>query len=483
MNKEKLNESLYERLVNYGNKDYYPFHMPGHKRNTDIISMVNPYKIDITEIDDFDNLHNANDVIGVLMKRISIMYESKSSYILVNGSTCGILAAISAVLNSGDEIAIGRNCHKSVYNAVYINKLSCNYIVPKVNSMGMFNDISLDDIKRSFEEKPDIKAVVITSPTYEGIVSDIEEISEYVHKKGAVLIVDEAHGAHLKFNSYFPNSAVDMGADIVIESIHKTLPAFTQTSLLHICSDRVDVKRVEKFLSIYESSSPSYILMSSVEKCIDIVQKCGKDLFERYIGRLKKIYGLCENMECISVFKPRDVYAFDQGKINIISNIKEYTGKDLYDELLYKYHLQMEMASERYVIAMTSICDTDEGIDRLIFALKEIDSRLKGSYKSVGKREKVSALLESEAYTIPKKVYEAYETDMLKAYEASLDESVGKISGAYVYLYPPGCPLLVPGEIITECMIENIRRYMSEGLNVTGINNKKIIVVNNDEIK
>ena len=246
-----LSDSLYKRLVKYSDSDYYPFHMPGHKRNTDIIDMISPYKIDITEIENFDNLHNANDVIKSLMNRIAKMYGSKRSYILVNGSTCGIMAAISSVVKMGDEIALARNCHKSVYNAVYINKLKCNYIVPKVNEYGIFGQIEIEDVEEIFNRNPKVKVVVITSPTYEGIVSDIEGIAKYVHKKGGILIVDEAHGAHFKFDNYFPNSAVESGADIVIESIHKTLPAMTQTSILHICSENIDEKKVERFLSIY----------------------------------------------------------------------------------------------------------------------------------------------------------------------------------------------------------------------------------------
>lgn len=476
-----LDGSLYKRLVEYSNSDYYPFHMPGHKRNTDIINMINPYKIDITEIENFDNLHNANDVILSLMNRISKMYGSKKSYILVNGSTGGIMAAISSVVKMGDEIAIARNCHKSVYNAVYINKLKCNYIVPRVNEYGIFGHIDIEAVKEIFNRNPKIKVVVITSPTYEGIVSDIENIAKYVHKMGAILIVDEAHGAHFKFDNYFPGSAVELGADIVIESIHKTLPAMTQTSILHICSENIDEKRVERFLSIYESSSPSYVLMASVEKCMDIIDNGGKKIFNEYVNRLEKIYSQCSNLKCLSIFKPEKVFDFDRGKINIISMYKEYTGVDLYNELLNKYHLQMEMASEKYVIAMTSICDTDEGIDRLINALKEIDLRLQGveSIKTHCFEENST----TESITIPKKLLEAYEADFGDNEEILFTDSAGRISGSYVYLYPPGCPILVPGELITRELIMKVNKYMEEGLNVTGLRDDKIVMVNNTEIK
>lgn len=476
-----FSDSLYKRLVKYSDSDYYPFHMPGHKRNTDIINMISPYKIDITEIENFDNLHNANDVIKSLMNRIAKMYGSKRSYILVNGSTCGIMAAISSVVKMGDEIALARNCHKSVYNAVYINKLKCNYIVPKVNEYGIFGQIEIEDVEEIFNRNPKVKVVVITSPTYEGIVSDIEGIAKYVHKKGGILIVDEAHGAHFKFDNYFPTSAVELGADIVIESIHKTLPAMTQTSILHICSENIDEKKVERFLSIYESSSPSYVLMASVEKCMDIIDNGGKKLFNEYVNRLEKIYSQCSKLKCLSIFKPEQAFDFDRGKINIVSRRKGYTGTDLYNELLNKYHLQMEMASEKYVIAMTSICDTDDGIDRLVNALKEIDLRLQDTEDV--KTQCIESNRITESIIIPEKLLEAYEMDFRDNEEILFTDSENRISGTYVYLYPPGCPILVPGELITKELIAKVNKYMEEGLNVTGLRDNKIVVVNNTEIK
>lgn len=476
-------QALYDRLLGYAKENYYPFHMPGHKRNTDILSMINPYAIDITEIEGFDNLHSPNDVILNLMNKISLIYKSSSSYILVNGSTCGILAAVSATTLEGDKIAIARNCHKSVYNAVFLRNLKCHYIMPAKNNYGIFEDINAEAVEELLQKNPGIKAVVITSPTYEGIVSDIKSISEIVHKYNATLIVDEAHGAHFIFDDYFPKSAIELGADIVIQSLHKTLPAMTQTAILHIAGNRVDKHRVEKYIGIYESSSPSYILMSSVGKCMDILEKQGKKLFKGYIQRLEKIYDKCSNMNWLFVFMPENVFDFDKGKINIISRDKGYTGVDLYNELLNKYHLQMEMASCQYVIAMTSICDTDEGIDRLIDALKDIDSRLTEEKGSNCNKNDIGYIEENRNIVIPKKILESYETDMEEKEEVLFDHSEGRISGEFIYLYPPGCPILVPGELITKELIENVNNYIKEGLNITGLNKNKIIVVNNKKIK
>ena len=204
-------------------------------------------------------------------------------------------------------------------------------------------------------------------------------------------------------------------------------------------------------------------------------------MFNEYVNRLEKIYSQCSKLKCLSIFKPEQAFDFDRGKINIVSRCKGYTGMDLYNELLNKYHLQMEMASEKYVIAMTSICDTDDGIDRLINALKEIDLRLQDTEDA--KTQCIESNRITESIIIPEKLLEAYEMDFRDNEEILFTDSENRISGTYVYLYPPGCPILVPGELITKELIAKVNKYMEEGLNVTGLRDNKIVVVNNTEIK
>lgn len=487
-------EKIYDRLVEYSSTDYYPFHMPGHKRNSNIISMVNPYSIDITEIDGFDNLHQPEDIILALMNRISGIYGSEKSYLLINGTTSGILAAISASIEEGDEILIGRNCHKSVYNAVYLNRLCCHYIIPEINEQGIFQEYDVKEIERILQGNRKIKAVVITSPTYEGIVSDIEKISEIVHKYNAVLIVDEAHGAHFKFNDYFPQSGIELGADIVLESIHKTLPAMTQTSVMHIASDRVNLNRIERYLSIYQSTSPSYVLISSIERCFDIIEEQGKELFDKYVDELEFFYSNTRELDNLEIFSPKDCFNFDKGKIVIISKSDKLSGRDLYKILLEKYKLQPEMAAEYYVIAMTSICDTKEGFERLLNAIIEIDNDISnGKYGKVTANTKSNIKYFGNTITntdeiridkitknngfLPPKRFEAYKTRNMNFETVELYNSTDRISGTYIYLYPPGCPILVPGEVIIQEIAEKIENYLSKGLNVSGLIGGKVQVI------
>ncbi len=229
---------LLERLSTYAASDVYPFHMPGHKRQVKmgITSVPNPFSVDITEIDGFDNLHHAEDILKESMNSAAAVYESDRSWYLVNGSTCGILAAIAAAVKPGEKILMARNSHKSAYHAVILNQLEPVYLYPEeVPEFQIPGGIEPEQ-ERALLEHPEIRAVFVTSPTYEGIVSDIQGIAATAHRHGAALIVDEAHGAHLPFGdgNYFPDGALQEGADLVIQSLHKTLPSLTQTAILHL---------------------------------------------------------------------------------------------------------------------------------------------------------------------------------------------------------------------------------------------------------
>ena len=236
--------TLLEKLTAYGASDYYGFHMPGHKRKLDMLGGVTPCQIDITEIDGLDDLHHAEGILREAQERAAETYHADETHFLVNGSTVGILSAILGVTRRGDEILVARNCHKSVYHALEMQGLHPVYVYPDFDPDTQLNtEISADDIRRALETHPNIRAAVIVSPTYDGIVSDVESIAEAVHVHDIPLIVDEAHGAHFGFHPCFPENANQKGADIVIHSLHKTLPSLTQTALLHINGERVDRRR------------------------------------------------------------------------------------------------------------------------------------------------------------------------------------------------------------------------------------------------
>ena len=242
-------ERLYKKLERYGQSDFYPFHMPGHKRNLASSAGKFPFERDITEISGFDNLHHAEGILKEAQENAAQLYGTRRCFFSVNGSTAALLSAISACVSKGGSILVARNCHKAVYHALYLRELQPVYIYPHEDSrLGINGGISPSRVERYLEEHPEVEAVLITSPTYDGIVSNVEKIAEIAHRHEVPLIVDEAHGAHFRFSEYFPVSAADLGADIVIQSFHKTLPSMTQTAVLHVCSDRVDVEKVKQFM-------------------------------------------------------------------------------------------------------------------------------------------------------------------------------------------------------------------------------------------
>ena len=259
-----MEERLYKKLESYGRSDFYPFHMPGHKRNPLAVDGDFPVERDITEINGFDNLHHAEDLLKRAQEDVARLYGVPESFYSINGSSGAILAAVSAAVGKGGQILIARNCHKAVYHAIYLRDLGATYIYPHEDpKLGINGGISPSRVEMYLAENPEIEAVLITSPTYDGIVSDVARIAEVVHNHGIPLIVDEAHGAHFHFSDYFPVSAAELGADVVINSLHKTLPSLTQTAILHINGKLANRRRIKKYLDMLQSSSPSYIFIRS----------------------------------------------------------------------------------------------------------------------------------------------------------------------------------------------------------------------------
>lgn len=467
---------LDQKLIHYAKTDIYPFHMPGHKRFC--MDEWNPYKMDITEIDGFDNLHAPREILLEVQKKAAQIYGSKTCFYLVNGSTCGILAAISASVKKHGKILVARNCHKAVYNGILLRELEAIYVYPEVTEMGIQGQVTVKSIKEALLENPEIEAVLITSPTYDGIVSDIRGIAEVVHEYGIPLIVDGAHGAHLGFAEGFPENPICQNADIVIESVHKTLPAFTQTALLHVCSERVSEEKLKKYLGIFETSSPSYVLMAGIDRCMEYMEKDGKDALIRLRKNLDKFYQETSGLSNIKIMKRSDLkseeaYDFDESKILIFSCKKNVSGKDLHQILLEKYHLQMEMVSGQYVLALCSLMDTEEGFLRLARALKEIDK----SELLVGKEN--AAWEKNSVYKKQTQIYPIYEIEDMEKEQADFEKAEGEIAGEYIYLYPPGIPILVPGEKITKEVLQDIKACEKAGLTVEGLPGKnRICIVN-----
>lgn len=361
---------------------------------------------------------------------------------------------------------MARNSHKAAYHAAYLRELQVTYLYPVFTEFGIQGGILPEQVEAALEADESIEAVFLTSPTYDGIVSDIEKIAEIAHQHGIPLIVDEAHGAHLGFHPYFPKSAITLGADVVIQSLHKTLPAPTQTAILHWKSSYIKKERLEWFLNIYETSSPSYLFLASMDECVRLLTE--EKYFDAYEKHLKDFYEKASHFSNVEVMgevdlKETEGFAKDPSKLVLRATKAGLSGEELYQLLREKYHLQLEMCQGDYALAMTSIYDSEEGFDRLYAALEEIDK------KEAAARRTITPQFLTEAYakrTVRISIAEALDA---KTAEIGLKESVGKTAGAFVYLYPPGIPMLVPGEEISKEAVAVIKTCRENAFHIHGV--------------
>ncbi len=485
------NRGLLEQLQAYSESDFYPYHMPGHKRKQMGRVPEGILGLDITEIDGFDNLHQAQGLLRELQERASALYRAKESFYLINGSTGGILSAVSAVLPEGGHLLMARNCHKSAYHAVYLRRLNVTYLYPgRAPGFDFCEAVTAGQVERALAEKPDIGAVLIVSPTYEGRIADIGAIAQVVHKRGIPLIVDEAHGAHLGFAEGFAPGSCTQGADLIIHSVHKTLPAMTQTALLHVNGSLVDRERLRRFLHIYQSSSPSYLLMASIGDALEIVAKQGRERFAAFLELYREMLGhlqLCRRLRFVPWEDARQGRQ-DIGKLVIATDRAGVSGQWLYDVLREKYHLQCEMSAETYCLAMFTIADGREAYERMEQALLELDGeldeRLAGvpvgkcvgepAGKCVGElvgqpgfpaggtpdgtmlsRPNVAHPL-AQAWDMPWKM-------------VKLSDAINCPVADFINLYPPGIPLIVPGEILSEELCHMLLDCCAQHLKLQGI--------------
>lgn len=458
---------LYDKLKKYSKSGVYPFHMPGHKRNPMLCDGTMPYEIDLTEIDGFDNLHNAEGCILEVQNLAERLYNVKKAFLLVNGATGGILSAVRAMTNRGDKVLVARNSHKSVYNALEICGLEPEYIVPAVDDeFGINCSITPLQVEKAIVENPNTKLLIITSPTYEGAVSDIKEISRIAHLHNVSVLVDEAHGAHFPFSDSFPVEAIQCGADVAVASLHKTLPSLTQTALL-LTSNEELINPLAENLAIFETSSPSYVFMSSIEKCLDFCKNT--KTFDEYIKRLNSFNEKCKNLKKIKVLcygndevKNHRFFDFDISKITVSVRGLDINGTQLAEILRNDFKIEPEMVCSNYVLLISTVCDTDEGFARLINALQIIDSKC--SVKELNACR--------YSITIPKIAVKPCECSGKDGEFCLLEHSIDKISLEYVWAYPPGIPIIAKGEIITQDIANIIIAQIASGINVCSTKGK-----------
>lgn len=462
-----MNTPIIDSLRKIVDDNIISFHMPGHKKGAiykmlgygDIVE--NLYKIDTTEIPGTDNLHSPEECIKESLKRASEVFKSDKTFYLVNGSTCGIEAVIMASVNPKEKIILNRDCHQSAINSCIIGDIDPIYVNPSINKdSNTLSGVSFNDVKRVIDSNLDAKAVFLTYPTYFGDVFDLKSICSYAHEKGMTVIIDEAHGAHLGLSEKLPETALSQGADIVIQSTHKTLPSFTQSSMIHIKGNRIDINKLTNMLRITESSSPSYLLMASLDIAVDIYEKNGFDLMDKLLNNIDEFKSELYKLKNIKVDESKDY-------TKIFLNTKKLgtTGHELESILRKKYNIQVELSNYYGVLLIATIGNTKDEFLKLKDVLFEIDK----IYKKENYLKNVSYPIK-----LPKKILSPREAFYMDKKNVKIENSIGKISGEYIIPYPPGVSLVSPGEEITREVIDYIIECKSKGMNVNGVKDSEL---------
>lgn len=453
--KKERNTKIEEFVLEHAAGKPVSFHMPGHKGSgfykrfghEDFLDHFFDY--DITEIEGADNLFQREGIIKAVSEKYARLYGAKQSFLLINGTSCGLISAILATVPKGKKIIMARNSHKSVFNALNLAGIEPIYAYPElIEDWKISGPITPLEIEEKLIQNTDAEAVILPSPNYYGICSDIEAISEIVHKFGKILIVDQAHGAHLNFfNNYqiegFPMAAERAGADIVVNSTHKTLASLTQSAVLNVCSERIDIDLLEDKLQMMESTSPSYILMGSLDINGSILEEHGEKIIKEWNEHLKYFYEQAREIDGLRVMENQE--GLDNTKINIDMSEKGYSGRQLEKALVEQYGIYTELNTGNLLMCMTGIGNVREDYHVLLKALKELSER---PIEVTGNIEK---------------------TDISKS---KLLEAEGKVCLRAVIPYPPGIPLVCPGEIITKAHIETIYGILINGEKVLGLKNK-----------
>ncbi|MBP7175958.1 MAG: aminotransferase class I/II-fold pyridoxal phosphate-dependent enzyme [Thermoclostridium sp.] len=456
-------------------KDRLIMHMPGHKAGRLFSEQFKSHLLqyDLTELPGLDNLHRARGVLADSMKACAKAFGARESFFLVNGSTSGIHAMLAASLNKGDKLIVVRNCHISVINALILFGIHPVFIMPRYDEQWqMVLPPSIESWRKTLDENPDVKGALVTSPDYYGLCTPLEELACLLHEREKFLLVDEAHGAHFAFSCHLPQTALQQGADACVQSFHKTMPALTQTAVLHLGTDRICCDRLKRCISMLTTTSPSYMLMASMEYACDFASREGQESYERLIGALNEMKTELADMDKLRLV-PDSLCGFQRDATRIVVDTSQttFSGYHFSSILEHDYDIIAEMADETHVVFIVTPADTTEELHTVIKALKELDKKVMPCNPKAGIRPfevqpgrceipSLSDYLGNVAY-IP------------------IESSIGFVSVSMVTPYPPGVPLLCPGETITENIIAQVQKLMHCGCELQGLtgNNGLIAVL------
>ena len=449
---------LFNAVKRYVEDRVVQFHVPGHKQGRGIPELreyigERTLQMDANGMEDLDFANNPTGVIYESEKLLAHAYGAQDAFFLVNGTTAGVQAMILSACDPGDKIIMPRNAHKSTIGGIILSGAVPVYIQPEINKkLGIAMGITEESLKKAIKENPHAKAVFIINPTYYGIASDLKSIVRIAHRHGMVVLVDEAHGAHMRFHDDFPLTAMEVGADMSAASLHKTAGSMTQSAVLLMRSNMVASERVKQVLNLTYTSSASYLLMCSLDVARKQLATSGSDMLEETLNlarwardEINKIEGLYAfGKELIGTPGCND---FDETKLGINVAALGLTGYQMESRLRKEYNIQIELSDLYNILAMVSIGDRKQDLEVLVNALRDIAAKT-----VVQKFENAEIIPQS-----PKMIVSPRDAFYSHKKPVPLEESAGEIAGEMVMAYPPGIPVICMGERITRDIINYIK--------------------------
>ncbi|MBR3654173.1 MAG: aminotransferase class I/II-fold pyridoxal phosphate-dependent enzyme [Elusimicrobia bacterium] len=463
---------IFDTLLGHAKRNVTSFHTPGHKNGKGIDPVLKEvtgdglYKFDVTVFDEVDSLH---DPVGPIKKAEELMaqaYGVKHSLFLVNGTSVGNIAMFLSACDPGDSIIVSRSSHKSIMGGIILSGVWPIWLQPTIDqNLDIIFNSTYEEIKQALEMYPEARAVFLTSPTYNGVATEVKKIADLCHRKGKILLVDEAHGPHLKFNDKLPMSAVDAGADLCVQSTHKILSALSQGSVLHHNSKLVDINRVKKIVSMLQTTSPQYLTLASIDLARRQAVLHGKEMFDKVIEAAewarKEINEKIPNMRCLtkSDIKDRN-FDLDLTKLTINVTKTGLSGYEVDEILAKKYNIQVDCSDTFNLIAIMGIGSDMDDVQKLVSALKEISKNYKGTQKNW--ILKIPSLA-TEMVMTPREVFLSHDIKKIP-----LAKSVGHVSAQVLTPYPPGIPVVIPGERISKEICDYLVEMASKGIRISG---------------
>jgi arginine decarboxylase len=467
---EQLRTPLFDAMVALAESRKVSFHTPGHKSGKGISTrfrkFVGPkiFSIDLTTLDEVDSLHKPRGVIKEAQELAAKAYGADRSYFLVNGTTGGNHAMILAACNPGEKLLLPRNAHKSVLAGIILSGVQPVFFKAGWDDrLKVMRNVTFEETRKAIDDNPGAQAVFLTSPNYYGLCADLDKIIPYAHEKGMMVLVDEAHGPHLRFHPKLPPSAVDLGADLCVQSTHKIIGGMTQASMLHARGTRIDLSMLTNVLRFVQTTSPSYILMASLDLARMQMATEGEKLLDKAIRLAQEARTKINKIPGLFCFGEEDVGVFDTTKLTIEVGDLGVSGYQVSQLLNTNHGIQVEMADEFHVLVIVSIGDRRDDLARLVQALRDISSGFSGRPKSAKLEGLSPSFIENEVTLTPREAFFA-DHDYV-----ALEESDGRISSEIVTVYPPGIPVLIPGERIQADTITYLRKMLELGATVDGL--------------